>query len=631
MVKQETTATETVTSLMQDQELLEAIAYLDSLRNDASLTNALTRIGTNQDPSKHTRIPKIHLLSKEEVQNLHACHDIPAKVVEFYPNEMAREGIELNFGEEDAGQNTDTIKAWVIKRIRELHLFPKLVDAQIQANTFGGAVILLRIDDGRPHNLPVDPDNIRGIRGLIVKNKHQVSPVYIGSSVRNPEYYEFNFDANDNFDDPNVPITEVEKARREIINRIANTSLNRVHASRVIRFDGVNVSEEMMERNGGWGISVLDRFWEPYKRYDQALAAADIILHKLEVPIFKIHGLVAKQASNDQKVVSHLKARLELVKQSLVLLGAAVIDKDLEDIDYITRSLDGIDEVLEQFVRRVVSAADIPESFLFGMTTGGRGLSDNGMWERAFVAQRTAHKQNMKWLGPINCFLSYLMMSQESPTQGALPSSWSFEFRDTLQLTPKEAAELRETQSKVDEKEIMLGIVTPTEIRNSRHSNPRWSYITQLDDSAEPTPQPTRSESNPPTEEGSEVRTDDSLIELMADITDTSNEEYAQGFVRSPDPEEGLVNTMRTLFSPEWTTNFAEDNGLMMSNAMFVIHRIEDMETGLTEPILFVGFHNSTEAQNIFKIAVDEESMGWHCEVTEQQVLRMLKMPELNI
>ena len=74
-----------------------------------------------------------------------------------------------------------------------------------------------------------------------------------------------------------------------------------------------------------------------------------------------------------------------------------------------------------------------------------------------------------------------MFLSKDGPTNGAEPDDWSLKFRPLYQLTEKEKAELRLTQSKTDLGYIDTGVVSEDEIAYSRFGGGEYSSETILD------------------------------------------------------------------------------------------------------------------------------------------------------
>ena len=433
-------------------------------RSDSRLMNAMTKVGMEEDPGSHTKLGCLERIPDTELENLYTGHDLCAKVCDFYPERMISEGILL-----DGGESKDSrFAGWADQKLKELNAYVRVREALTWSNVYGSAVILMDIDDGQPYDQPVDVDKIKSIRGLIVKDKTELQPLtLLTDDIYDPTYYRLHMEES---------IGESD-ALNELRRRVKSTNKDIIHSSRVLRFDGIKAPKRKAKQNNGWGYSVLTRFKHHYFAYQIALQDLQGMVSKFEIPILKIQNLVGK-LSKDKTAEGKVYARLKMLTTSIKNLGAIVCDKEHEDVEYLTRSLTGLAELLDRFAFRVVTAADIPETQLFGRSSVGAGFSDAGLKERFYVAQKTKTLQEAKLREPFQKLLRYVLAADENPY--AVSDIWSFDFIDTMQLTPKELADLKESQATVDSIEIEWGIVSAEEIRMSRHGGARWSPSTIL-------------------------------------------------------------------------------------------------------------------------------------------------------
>jgi len=144
----------------------------ESLRVDG-LVNALTGMGGSRDKSRYTTTTPLVFLGQEELENLYGMW-IPQRIVDIVAEQATRKGFKVLFGGEGAKAEEVT---GIEQVIEDLYILENLGLACKNARLFGGAVILLYIDDGRAADQPVDRRNIRSIEGLEVLDRWQIAPV----------------------------------------------------------------------------------------------------------------------------------------------------------------------------------------------------------------------------------------------------------------------------------------------------------------------------------------------------------------------------------------------------------------------------------------------------------------------
>jgi hypothetical protein len=109
------------------------------------LVNALTGMGTNRDKSQFTSSKSLVFLGQEELENLYS-EWIPKRIVDVVAEQSTRKGFKVLFGGEGAAAKE---VSGIEQIIEDLYILENLGLASKNARLFGGAVILLYIDDGR--------------------------------------------------------------------------------------------------------------------------------------------------------------------------------------------------------------------------------------------------------------------------------------------------------------------------------------------------------------------------------------------------------------------------------------------------------------------------------------------------
>ena len=113
--------------------------------------------------------------------------------------------------------------------IKRLALVPAIKRAGSLARLYGGALVVLGVDDGQAPDLPVIPANVRRIT-------HATPIACVELSVHS------------RYEDPLGPRYGLPSLYR--VNRGAGAL---VHASRVLRFEGASVTDRRRQQLQGWG------------------------------------------------------------------------------------------------------------------------------------------------------------------------------------------------------------------------------------------------------------------------------------------------------------------------------------------------------------------------------------------
>lgn len=428
-------------------------------RNDGVLVNALTRMGTSRDRSVYTGIAPVSLLQQEELDNLYVSSWLCRRVVDLIASEATRAGWSITVG----GEVSDAQKKRLDKLVsagENLGIRDHVREALRMARHHGGAVIVLLLDDGLPISEPVDPKRLRSIRGLYAMDRWRIWPAPGWSGVGAPERYQFYVYQDDDLKKAGMNEKEIGVP---------------IHSSRLLRFDGDPLPYNLKATNSWWGVSVLQSLWEVFKRYETGQKSASGILDDFSLFVQKIKGLGQMVAAGKE---SQLQARLELNGMCRSVLGGLAIDADGEDVQFITRSLGGVDTVIGKLETEVQGASRIPHTKLWGASPSGLGA--DGRSEDAAFAMETAQQQQDHLDRPLRQFYELLAACSRGPAAMELPEDWKIDFHPTFVLSDSEEADLRSKQATTDTAYIREQVLTPVEVAMARFSSAEFSLETTL-------------------------------------------------------------------------------------------------------------------------------------------------------
>ena len=418
------------------------------------LQNVFTGFGTSRDKSTHTKTQPIVFLSQEELEGLYGMW-IPQRIVDIVAEQSTRKGFKILFGGEGAAaEEVNGIE----QAIEDLYILENLLLASKNARLYGGACILLYIDDGRRADQPVDMRNIRSIEGMEVLDRWQIAPV-----INEENLYDYS-----------------KATYYQIISGdlITQPQLTYIHKDRILRFDGEWLPYRIRQRNYGWGMSSLQSVYDSFRHYWTGLNAAATVLVEFDVFVHKLQGLANMLAAGKEKDVQN---RLILNDLSKSVYRGYAVDKEREELEYISRNLGGVGDILEKLRVDIIGASKIPHTILFGESPSGLGAT--GRSEERDFAKMLGDYQTAHYKRPLQKLMRYLMLSKEGPTKGKLPESWRISFNDLFELNEREKADVRARVAAVDGRYIQLGVLSPKEVAEARYGGSEWSMELTLDPS----------------------------------------------------------------------------------------------------------------------------------------------------
>ena len=429
-------------------------ATAGGLRNDG-LANALTGMGINgRDKSLATQAQPIVFLAQEELEALYG-EWLPRRIVDIYAEQATRKGFKVLFGGEGAAAEE---VVGVEQVIEDLHILENFMLASKNSRLYGGAVILLYIDDGRSADQPVDRSKINTIEGMEVLDRWQIAPV-----INEENLYDYS------------KATYYQIISGDLIRQ---PQLTYIHKDRILRFDGDWLPYRIRQRNYGWGMSSLQTVYESFKHYWTGLNSAATLLSEFDIFVHKIRGLAQMLAAGKERDV---RDRLVLNDMSKSVYRGYAIDAEKEELAFISRNFGGIGEILEKMRVDIIGASKIPHTLLFGESPSG--LGSTGRSEERDFAKMLADYQQSTFHRPLKQLMTFIMLSKTGPTKGRMVESWRIKFNDLFELNEREKADVRARVAAVDGRYIQLGVLTPREVADARYGGSEWSMELTLDPS----------------------------------------------------------------------------------------------------------------------------------------------------
>jgi len=385
-----------------------------------------------------------------QLDDIYRASGIARRIVSAMPDDAFREPFKVQTGDsalDDAlGLHADEL------RVRE-----RCLDAWRWARLFGGGAVLLGVDDGRAMEQPIDLASIKHVHYIAALDSRYVSPFEWETNILSP-----------NFGQP----------KHYMVTRLGGQSADvvRVHASRIVRFDGEPSTITQQARQNWWGESSLRLALTHLQQFEGAYAATGELLQQSSVGVFRIKNLMAMIAADKRDL---FKKRFELMDLAKSVARSILIDADGEDYQRVeSGTLSGMSDVLLRFAGLLSAATGIPVTILMGQAPAGlnaTGDADMRQWyDRIRALQSTVLRRKLTRILRVIC------SAQDGPTQGRIPAKLGVEFPPLWQLTDAEKADVRAKQATADVAYITAGVVTPEEVATSRFRDTGWSAETTI-------------------------------------------------------------------------------------------------------------------------------------------------------
>lgn len=322
-----------------------AIQMLAAKRADSGWLNAITGRGTARDVSTATRYQSIRLINDEELRSLYYGNAICSRVVNEPVLETKRAGFKIT--------NIDnTLRTEIEKRAKYLHSNDVLFETACRGRAFGGALACMSVVGAGDTDDPmIEGAQIESIR---VVDRRRAFPVAWYDDPSSPD-----------FGDPSVyAVTQ--------LTRVSSNTFY-IHASKCIRFDGIEVDEEERLVLNGWSYSVLQLVYEALKSYDGSIDSISTLMNEASIGVYKIKDLINMVTGGKAADVT---ARMQVVDMVKNTLRGLMLDADNEDYSRESVTFSGLDSASDRIAQRLTSTTGMPLTKLLG--TSPAGLSATG-------------------------------------------------------------------------------------------------------------------------------------------------------------------------------------------------------------------------------------------------------------
>ena len=437
----------------------------------ASVANVLSGLGQPNDKGAAARPNVLNYfpLDVTELLILWLSNGIARRICQLVPQEMTRKGWTVNDSTDDPEVMRETD--------RKLRTFEAVRDAKTWARLYGGAVILMVVDeelpvgfDGDPTAIlatPLDPDRVNSVENLLVFDAWEATPLEDDNDLFSPGYQKPLF-------------WQLTPRLRGGADRFAQ-GFARVHASRVLWFRGakrptsarfgvprgLTVTRTLMPDD-----SVLQPIWDQIRNLSQVEAGAAVLAQEIRENVLKIAGL-ADLTAGDQKTAILARIKNMLIGKSL--LHMTLIDEKDEFVTKVN-SPAGYNAISAPAMAMVSAVTGIPQTILFGFAPSGFA-TDNQSGRQQF--DRLISNEQADILPELERLYELVFASKNGPTEGEIPEDWSITFLPLDEVSEADTATMRKTIAETDAIYVTAAVLSPRRIRESRFGDDGWQFEIQ--------------------------------------------------------------------------------------------------------------------------------------------------------
>ena len=431
-------------------------------RNDSSArehrqdgyANLLNKYGTPQDNSTAYQFKPGGIVLDAVLTEHYEANGLFARIIEAPAEEAIKHGFELTIEDPTAVEMlNDSLEA--------LEWEEKAATAIKWARLYGGAIIVMLIDDGRGLEEPLDRDNIRGIDGIEVYERAVVQPNWDAVLYGKPQYY--------------------------MVSSISGYF--QVHASRCLVFrSGVLPERTRHAIYRFWGLPEYVRINKELQECVTSHGLGVKLLDRAVQAIYSMKGL-ANLVSTEEGAEKVLR-RLQLIDRARGVLNSIAIDADGENYDFKSATFSGVKDIIDTSCNMLSAVTSIPQTVLFGRSPAGQnstGLSDLELYYNLVERiQKMMLKNNLKTMSEIIFIAAHAKGDiDEVPVV-------KIKFKPLWNLTETEQADVEQKRAATSQTKaatalvyVDMGAVDPIEIRRGLAANKEFNIEKLLDDVSE--------------------------------------------------------------------------------------------------------------------------------------------------
>ena len=410
-------------------------------------TNMLNKVGTPLDNSTAYRFKPELIIDDETLTQMYQSGGLFAKIVDRPSMDAVARGLDLS----DLG---DELEKQVKQKLSVLNWKRTMIRAEKWSRLYGGAIVVMIVNDGRGLDEPLDIEHATKLEELYVFERAVVTPDY--SSHGYGFYYEEEI-ANKRFGEPTF------------YNVYSRYGSFRVHYTRCLIFREGDMPEYSMDEfYRDWGTPIYYRVKVALRQAITSHDDAVKLLERSTLGIYAMKGLSELLGSDDGE--NFVLERLHNIDASRNILNTIAIDADGESYSYLTTSMSGVSDIIDRTYNLISGVTDIPQTILFGRSPAGMNSTGESDFENYYQLLTSIQETNV---GPATETIIKLILAelQEEDKKLDVPD-YEVRFKPYKQLSEKEEAELESTKmstekTKADIANVYVGMqsLDPKEVR----------------------------------------------------------------------------------------------------------------------------------------------------------------------
>lgn len=315
--------------------------------------NVLNKYGTQRDSTEYYQWASGSAVSDTELADLYAGNGLFSTVIDAPADDATKNGIDLGIKDKDLQKQLDN-------HLQTIRYQSKFAKALRWARLFGGAAVVMLVDDGRLLQDPLNWRDVHGVEELLVYGRNEMYPLWVNGYENNPD--------DEDYHRGGTGIPEYYQVNSVYGNYV-------VHSSRCLVFHNSDIPESSTMANlyRTWGIPEYLRIREELRNASIGPGYSIRLLERLSMVTYKMKNLagVLSTADGEDTVLQ----RMEMLDLARNLLNMVIIDADGEDVGVQSLSVAGVKDILDNACAMLSAVSHIPQTRLFGRSPAGENAT----------------------------------------------------------------------------------------------------------------------------------------------------------------------------------------------------------------------------------------------------------------
>lgn len=411
--------------------------------------NLLNKYGTSQDNSEAYQFEREPIIPDMQLTGLYEGNGLFSKIIDTPAEEALKHGFDLNL-------KNDEVNAFVEEALDELEWEEKAATAIKWARLYGGALIVMLINDGGGLEQPVNWQNVKSIDELRVYERAIVQPDY--SSLYRQDY---------GGKGEGNRVSKFGQPEFYYVSSVYGSF--RVHESRCLVFrNGVLPEQTSNSIYRFWGMPEYVRIRRALQETVTAHTDSVKLLERSVQAIYSMKGLATLLTTDDGE--NQVLKRLNVIDTARGILNSLVIDADGENYDFKTFQFSGVKDVIDATCNMLSALTNIPQTILFGRSPAGMNATGTSDFENYYnfveKIQRLMLKRNLRTLLDVIFRAGIASGAVEEEPDYKLEFNPLWSLSDTEQATVDQTkAQTAQIKAQTAQVYVDMQALDPTEVR----------------------------------------------------------------------------------------------------------------------------------------------------------------------